>query len=125
VAEAFCRAYERWPRVRAMRSPGGWVYRVALNDLRRRLRRRQLEHRLLRRSNPAPPPALAVDPDLWDAVAALPPRQREAVVLRYVADQTERVVASVLGISEGAVSSALVAARRTLAAELDRQETTR
>lgn len=125
VAEAFCRAYERWPRVRAMRSPEGWVYTVALNELRRRLRRRQVEQRLWRRPHAPPPQAITVDPELWAAVADLPPRQREAVVLRYVADQTERVVATVLGISEGAVSSALVAARRTLAARLeDHQEAT-
>jgi RNA polymerase sigma-70 factor (ECF subfamily) len=36
VAEAFSRAYERWTRVSAMGSPTGWVYRVALNELRRR-----------------------------------------------------------------------------------------
>jgi RNA polymerase sigma factor (sigma-70 family) len=64
------------------------------------------------------------DPELWNAVAALPVRQREAIVLRYVGDLTERDVASVLGISEGAASAALVAARRRLADQLtDRKET--
>ena len=64
-----------------------------------------------------------VDPDVWDAVAALPQRQREAIVLRYVGDLTERDVAGVLGISEGAASAALVAARRRLAEQLtDRRE---
>ena len=118
VAEAFSRAYERWPRVASMDSPSGWVYRVALNELRRRMRRRALESRLLRqeRFHPLSPPD--IDPDLWDAVAALPLRQREAIVLRYVGDLTERDVAGVLGISEGAVSAALVAARRRLAEQL-------
>jgi RNA polymerase sigma-70 factor, ECF subfamily len=123
VAEAFSRAYERWSRVASMDSPSGWVYRVALNELRRRTRRRALGSRLLRREqlHPSPPPD--IDPELWDAVAALPRRQREAVVLRYVGDLTERDVASVLGISEGAASAALVAARRRLAEQLiDRKE---
>ncbi|HSJ21079.1 MAG TPA: sigma-70 family RNA polymerase sigma factor [Nocardioidaceae bacterium] len=123
VAEAFSRAYERWPRVGSMDSPSGWVYRVALNDLRRRMRRRALESRLLLRErlHPIPPPD--IDPELWDAVGALPRRQREAIVLRHVGDLTERDVASVLRISEGAASAALVAARRRLAEQLtDRKE---
>jgi RNA polymerase sigma-70 factor (ECF subfamily) len=120
VAEAFSRAYERWGRVSAMASPTGWVYRVALNELRRRERRRRIESRLLGRKAPSPhlaPPE--VDPELWLAVAALPAREREVIVLRYVADLREREVAAALGISEGAASAALVAARRRLARALE------
>lgn len=125
VAEAFSRAYERWRRVSTMASPTGWVYRVALNELRRRERRRRLESRLLGRKAPpqhtAPPDA---DPELWLAVAALPAREREVIVLRYVADLREREVAAALGISEGAASAALVTARRRLARALDTTDTT-
>lgn len=48
TAEAFVRAYERWDRVSRMLSPGGWLYRVALNVARRRARRLSLERELLR-----------------------------------------------------------------------------
>jgi RNA polymerase sigma-70 factor, ECF subfamily len=121
VAEAFSRAYERWGRVSAMRSPTGWVYRVALHEIRRRERRRRIEARLLRRRAEPPPtiPPPEVDPELWAAVAGLPRREREVVVLRYVADLREREVGEVLGISEGAASAALVAARRRLAQALE------
>jgi RNA polymerase sigma-70 factor (ECF subfamily) len=118
VAEAFSRAYERWPRVRSMTSPTGWVYRVALNELRRRMRRRALESRLVRRERLQAAPPADIDPELWAAVAALPRRQREVIVLRYVGDLTEQDVARVLGVSEGAASAALVAARRRLADQL-------
>jgi RNA polymerase sigma factor (sigma-70 family) len=101
-----------------LESPGGWVYRVALNELRRRMRRHALESRLLRRERLDSPAPSDIDPELWDAVAGLPRRQREAIVLRYVGDLTERDVASVLGISEGAASAALVTARRRLAKQL-------
>src|SRR5262245_31427755 len=107
----------------AMGSPMGWVYQVALNDLRRRLRRRAHEGRLLRRAHVEPVPPAEVDPELWAAVGALPLRQREAIVLRYVGDLTEREVATVLGVSEGAASHALASARRRLADDLnDREE---
>lgn len=114
--EAFVRAYERWPRVRAMDSPGGWLYRVALHELRRRARRQTLERELLRRhhqpSETAQPPI--ADPNLWDAVRDLPRRQRSAVALRYVLDLTERDVAATMGISRGAASATLTAARKRL-----------
>lgn len=119
AAEAFSRAYERWGRVSAMTSPTGWVYRVALNEVRRRERRRRTELRLLgRRTAPPPVPGPDLDPELWAAVAGLPAREREVIVLRYVADLRERDVAAALGISEGAASAALVAARRRLASAM-------
>lgn len=114
--EAFVRAYERWQKVHAMQSPGGWLYRVALNELKRRLRRQTLERELLRRERPqviAEVPPIA-DPNMWHAVRGLPRRQRAAIALRYVLDLTEREVAETMGISRGAASATLTAARRNL-----------
>jgi hypothetical protein len=42
--EAMTRAYQRWGLVRAYDNPTGWVYRVALNWARSRLRRHSREH---------------------------------------------------------------------------------
>ena len=52
--EAFARALERWDRVRSMASPIGYVYRIAFNLNRNRLR--HVARGLRRRSEPAPEP---------------------------------------------------------------------
>ena len=120
--EAFARALERWPSVAGMVSPGGWVQVVALNRLRRNLRRRDHENhfftRKMRAASLATPPV--PDPDLWVAVAALPDRQRAAVVLRYVHDLPEAAIAEVMGISRGTVASTLATARAALQRRLNR-----
>ncbi|HEY9557096.1 MAG TPA: sigma-70 family RNA polymerase sigma factor [Acidimicrobiales bacterium] len=121
VDEALVRALERWDRVSAMASPGGWTYRVALNCLRRRTRRAAMERRLLRRGvrerSLAPPAGEA-----WEVVRSLPPRQRAVVVLRYVADLSQSEIAEVLGVTRSTVSSTLTAAHRALAPMLDDQQ---
>jgi RNA polymerase sigma-70 factor (ECF subfamily) len=123
VAEAFGRAYERWDRLGASGNPTGWVYRVAVNSLRRRWRRAALERRLLLRTQPAGTAEMAeLVPELWAAIGALPARQREAIGLRYVADLSERQVADAMGIAEGTASATLAAARRRLALDLEHLE---
>jgi DNA-directed RNA polymerase specialized sigma24 family protein len=114
--EAFARALARWTAVSAMLSPGGWVQVVALNHLRRNLRRRSAERRLARLFHGEPvvvkPPI--PDPDLWACVAQLPGRQRAAIVLRYVHDLPEAAISESMGISRGTVASTLAAARASL-----------
>jgi RNA polymerase sigma-70 factor (ECF subfamily) len=112
--EAFVRALERWKRVSAMDSPSGWTYRVALNALRRTKRRFATEQRLLRRSRVVDV-VPTVDSDLWSVVRTLPPRQCQAVVLRYVADLPEAAIADVMHITRGTVASTLSDARTRLA----------
>jgi RNA polymerase sigma factor (sigma-70 family) len=123
--EAFARAYERWPRVSAMASPVGWTYKVALNYGRRRLLRRRVEQALvlghLRDRSAAKESDDGSKEDLWATVSSLPLRQRTAIVLRYLGDFSEREVAQLMGVSAGAASSSLSAARRRLA-ELLNQE---
>ena len=114
--EAFARALARWPRVSAMESPEGWTYRVALNKLRRRMRRSADEQRALDRlGGPGYAEDRPVDADVWRAVRARPDRQRTAVVLRYIADLPEAVIAEAMGVRRGTVASNLSDARRSLA----------
>lgn len=116
--EAVARAYERWPRVRAMSSPNGWAYQVALNEARRRRRRQAIERRLLARSGTDRSVVDGPTGELWQLVKALPARQRTAVVLRHVADLTEPEIGEAMGISRGGVSSTLRAAHSSLRRQL-------
>jgi RNA polymerase sigma-70 factor (ECF subfamily) len=126
VAEAFSRAYERWAKVGLIDNPSGWVYRVAVNLLRRRWRRQRFERALLRRG-PGSVDRVESDPapEIWVAVGLLPSRQREAIALRYVVDLSERQVAEAMGVAEGTASATLAAARRRLARDLDQLEEVR
>jgi RNA polymerase sigma factor (sigma-70 family) len=121
TAEAFARAYARWTSVEVMASPGGWVYTVALNLVRRWARRHALERVSLTRFR-AIDSLIEVmpemDDELWRAVGNLPPRARTAVGLRYVADLPEGEIADIMGISRGAVAATLSKARIRLAAAL-------
>ena len=112
--EAMVRAFERWDHVSTMASPDGWVFTVAYNLLRSRARRRAVETRVLRRSLPIDTTMPAPAGEAWVLVSNLPPRQREMVVLRFVADLPENEIATILGVSRGTVAATLSSARRTL-----------
>jgi RNA polymerase sigma-70 factor (ECF subfamily) len=122
TAEAFARALERWNRVGAMASPGGWTCTVGLNLVRRRLRRAALERRLLLRWGGSDGPSVAV-PDhaveVWQVVATLPPSMRSAVALRYLGGLTEAEVAEAMRVAPGTVAAALHHARKRLATLLE------
>jgi RNA polymerase sigma-70 factor (ECF subfamily) len=119
AAEAFARAYEKWDRVRAMERPTGWIYTVAFNLARRKLRRRAMERRLLLKAHPRAEVGPESGFELWDLVRTLPPRERTAVALRYGADLREADVAKAMGISAGAVAKTLNVARSRLGLALE------
>ena len=115
--EAFARAWTHWRRVREMEAPMGWTYRVALNLLRTRQRRRRVEQRLLPRLV-SRAEVEAPASEVWELVRALPLRQRIAIVLRYLGDLDERHIAEAMNVTRGSVASTLAAARRALGAAL-------
>ena len=121
IADETCaRTLERWDRVQRMESPGGWAYRVALNELRHRARRSRRETQVFRAAAVA---ATGQRPD-WsvetrEAIDALPPAERTTVVLRYVADLTQADIARAMHVSPGTVASSLHAARTKLARLLE------
>lgn len=122
--EAFARALERWNRVGAMASPSGWAFKVAIHHVRRSFRRRTIERRLLLRG-PKTATVPAPAGEIWQLVSVLSRRQREVVVLRYIADLKEAEIAKVLGISRSTVSSTLSDAHRCLGHLLDEEPETK
>ncbi len=115
AAESFTRALERWDRVSKMDAPAAWVYRVAVNVIRRKMRRAAFERAALtsRRAEAVELPVLA--PEVWAAVRVLPVRQRTAIALRYVLDLPQHEVARLMGVAPGTVSATLTKARARLA----------
>jgi RNA polymerase sigma factor (sigma-70 family) len=109
--DALVRVVERAPEVTAMERPDAWAFRVAFNLARSRLRRLGAERRAHARSGPAPAEADPVDVAAAVAVrralALLPPRQRQAVVLRYYADLSLEEVARAMGCRPGTVKAHL------------------
>lgn len=102
VQDAFARVELRWARID---NPEGYLHRCVVNRSHDVLRRRRLEQRfrLLRRDETS---ELQAD-ELGDALAALSPRRRAAVVLRYYAGLREREIAEALGVRPGTVKSML------------------
>jgi RNA polymerase sigma-70 factor (sigma-E family) len=112
VQETLFEVARRWPRVRRMERPSAYARRIlvnrALSGAGRRARRRQ------ELTDPMPPDrghkqtngaALGEQDELMTALAALPPRQRAVLVLRYFLDLPEAEVAAALKCSLGTVKS--------------------
>jgi RNA polymerase sigma-70 factor (ECF subfamily) len=119
--EAFARAFRHWAKVAKLERPVAWVYVVALNAERKRWKRD--------RTAPVPERAAVTVPDTAGAVVGtivvrealdrLPPRQRAAIVLRYLGDLTVADVASVMGCAEGTVKATVHQALANLRVDLD------
>jgi RNA polymerase sigma-70 factor (sigma-E family) len=109
VQEAFYGLYRAWDRLADRSNVLGYLRVSVLNGCRSDLRRARRVPRPL-----AVPPAASAEADALAgeeqraAVAALrrlPPRQREALVLRYFAELPEQETALAMGVSRGTVKS--------------------
>jgi RNA polymerase sigma-70 factor (sigma-E family) len=108
---ALANAYASWSRVRRVDDPDAYLRRIMLNAHRGGFRKRRVSERL----TDSPPDQGATVPDpaarhsdrvsIIAALAALPLRQREVIVLRFWLDLTEAQVAATLGCSIGNVKS--------------------
>jgi RNA polymerase sigma factor (sigma-70 family) len=103
LQETFIAALRAYPRLEDGSNLRAWVltiaHRKAIDAHRGRARRPVPAPDLPDR--PAPAPELP-DPGLWKAVGELAPKQRAAIVLRFVSDLSFREVGRILDISEAA-----------------------
>jgi RNA polymerase sigma-70 factor (ECF subfamily) len=123
VQDAFVQAHRHWRRVAGYDDPATWVRRVAVNRaLNHRRGVRRLGSFVARSGRPdrhrVEAPDIAAEVDLWRAVADLPPQQRHAVALHYLADLPLAEIAAALGIQTGTVKAHLHHARAALADRL-------
>jgi RNA polymerase sigma factor (sigma-70 family) len=106
--ETFLAALRAYPQLRDTGNLRGWLVTIA--------HRKAIDHH--RAKGRAPVPVADVreegisDPDLadrevWTAVAALPPKQRAAVTLRFASDLPHEEIAAALGCSPEAARRSL------------------
>ncbi len=112
VQEAFAGLYGRWRHLRDPNAALEFLTKAVVNggrdSLRRKSRAQTAALRLVPRSELLDSAEhTAVEHQeadrLWAAIAALPRRQRQVLVLRYYLDQTEAEIARTLGVSAGSV----------------------
>ncbi len=117
--EAFARAYRHWAKVRVHPHPDAWLFvtafRLARRTRRLAARRRKVEsdsHEVRAERSGADSVELA------QLLAALPERQRAALVIRHYYGLSTRETARLLGCREGTVKSLLSRSRATVRAQV-------
>ena len=115
--EAMTRAAERWRDVGRYDNPAGWVYRVALNWARSRLRKLSRERDALD-FEPGYEQSLP-DPELIAAVRSLPTGYRAVIVARFLLDWSVEETAMALEIPEGTVKTRTHRALKRLRKEIE------
>jgi RNA polymerase sigma-70 factor (ECF subfamily) len=119
--DVFYRAVRALPRFRGESTLGTWLYRITLNEARRRRRRPStvgLEAAADRADRSAATAELALAhldaARLHALIAGLPVREREAIVLHYLQGLDVTETAAALGAPENTVKTWLFRGRRRL-----------
>ena len=120
--DAFVRAYERWALVMRADNRPGYVYRIALNLHRSKLRRAARGARKVLTPTPEPDAieAMADRDAIGRALATLSQGQREAVVMVEWLGMTDDEAGALLGISPITVRVRIHRARAILRPLLER-----
>jgi RNA polymerase sigma-70 factor (ECF subfamily) len=121
VQDVFLAAFKRRQTFRDESSQWTWLAAIAINRCRTYRRRKLLEFRWLKRArmNPVPERNSNLERDetadrVRQAVAALPDRDREAIVLYYLEDWSVADISRATGNSAGTIDVRLHRARAKL-----------
>ena len=112
VQDAFLGLYRRWQTLQDVDKAVGYLRSSVLNGCRS-VHRVRFRRQGITLDPPEPADSAEAEALLGEAhrevlaaLRRLPPRQREAVVLRYYLDMTEEQAAQAMGVSKGTVKSA-------------------
>ena len=126
VQDAFAGLHRRWSALESDDAALAYLRAAVVNGSRSVLRRRRTARRAVlpyewTTVDSADGPVLLADDHrrVLAALATLPNRQREVLVLRYWSELTEAQIAAALGISIGAVKSSASRGRDAIAAVLE------
>ncbi|HEX2317859.1 MAG TPA: SigE family RNA polymerase sigma factor [Streptosporangiaceae bacterium] len=121
--EAYLRLWRRWRWISDPQAAPMYLQRTVVNLSRETIRRKVIERRALRTRGAERAAAAGPDPaalvELRRAIAALPVRKRECVVLRFLLGLSEAETAALLGISVGTVKSQTHKGLRLLREHID------
>ena len=113
VQNAFCRYLESAPSFRDKEHEKAWLIRVTVNQCKDLLRRRKIRAWLPFDELPEMTAPETGSPVL-DAVAALPDKYREVVILYHLEEMSVRETAAALTLSDSAVKMRLARAREMM-----------
>jgi RNA polymerase sigma-70 factor (ECF subfamily) len=116
MQDAFLRIWERWHLVQSLANPTGYLYRTAMNTFRMRRRRALVaaRHAIRRLRTTKELEEAEARHEVDRGLAAMPPRQRAAVVLTELLEFSSGEAAEALGVKPATVRKLAEQGRDTL-----------
>ena len=122
MQDAFVKLLERWDSVQLMDDPTGYLYRTAMNAFRTRYRRGLMALRRIALLEPRQRDLFSeieIQDDVRQAISALTPRQRAAIVLTVLIGYTAEDAAQIMAIRPSTVRALTTQARERLRSTLE------
>jgi RNA polymerase sigma factor (sigma-70 family) len=124
LQETLLSALRAYPRLRDASHLRAWLYTIAQNKatdaMRRTARHRSADIDGVDPGHFSEPQRELADDALWARVRDLPPKQREAIVHRFVFDLAYKEIGSRTGTTEAAARQNVATGLRRLRMEVDR-----